>query len=209
MSDNDFLCRGIGRAWHGAFTLLYEWQQSETWIARATLQALKTQLQRFGNPPLWYLDSTASRFAELSSPLAQGAADWEREHDAIVRQTRDYRGHKRAMNLAQHVACLRLENIRHRRHLDNHREDMTRGYVERVYDAMYVAPVTQREPMSERLPPDIVTARLNALHPYVSEGIDNFTGQLLDRGDVEKLRMPRQRRQPVDDNYLYENIGLN
>lgn len=208
MADNDILCRGVGRIWQQAFNLLYQWEQSEQMIGQATLQSLKDQLKLYGDPPLHFIDRCAERYAELT-PLFIGRDELSIEVQRIHRLAFGFAAHKEAMNLARDVAIRRLNDIGQRQPRGEHREVMTQDYVVRVYNATYEDPVRYREEKSSEIPTTELVARLRVLKPYIMEGVDYFTEQILRNNSVERLRMPPHHRLPVDDDYLYDGIRLN
>lgn len=208
MADNDILCKGINRRWQQAFNLLYQWQQSEQMISQVTLESLKAQLQFYGDPPFHFIDRCAERYSSLDSG-AIVKEELRAETEAIHRLAFSFAAHKEAMNLARDVAMRRLWSIAEQQFYGEHREVMTKGYIVHVYNSTYVEPVQFREERSSEIPTAELVSRLRYLDPYLMEGVDHFTQQILRHGTVERLRMPAQRRLPVDDDYLYGDIRLN
>lgn len=204
MSDNDNL-QFLNRRWSNPFRQLVQWKMSSDNIGHVTLQALKRQVQAFGNPPLWYLFANADRFDSLAVLNWEQSVQWNLEFDWL---NRSFDGNKRGLDLARNTSIRRLQDLKCHTARREHRPAMTKDYLENVYVSMYEAPI-EREEYPDGVRRTEVLLRLGMIRPYILDGIDYFTLQLVRHCDVNRLSLKPRCKLPVDSAYLDENIRRN
>lgn len=190
MPDGDRVHPELTGRFQKPYKMLCEGYFDNEIIAEAILKPCKKNLQIYGNEPIAFIKRAAEYISNLNTKAKVGVnINWgqaQKDLETFMRQTP---GNKRGLNLAWQAAKQELHTVRHGLSSINTEVAITEKYTQQAYKSDF----ENRIPLVPRhyndVSPAVLADKITAVRPDVEKGLRRFASQLVEKGDINKLRL--------------------
>lgn len=194
MPDGDRIHIRLAPIYQKVYKQLCEGQYRDEELAIEALRSLKKDIQKYGDGPIKVIEQVAIQLKRIpSGPLLKEMVDWCEESMKIDKLMQQVNSSKRAINWATQACKEQLDELRYDECLHNFLFEITEKYLRNVY----IANFEKRTPLKRHykgVNQTTVDTRLDCMRPHVIKGIVVLTMQIVQKGSVDTLRLPRHSR---------------
>ncbi len=206
LMDGDRL-PGLSRCYTKAYKQLCEDKLGNEEIARTVIEGvIKDFKNKFRNETLSLLENMATNLCEIpNEPLFKKEVDWGQESMKVYDLAQQSDASTRAKDLAIRAGKQLLQGIKEGHQLNNIKKALLEKFCHEVYKAQFEEslPLSGHHNDEDEI---TLNAYLNNIRPYIGESLQNLAGQMMDKGDMSSLRMPRRSNKKIKiDEIDWEN----
>lgn len=181
-----------------AYGLLCETNEEAEYQAHETLGALKKEVQRYGNEPIKLGIQIAIQLEKiLTEPLFKPIVDWYRESEKISSFAQQTNTNPRSVELMEKAGKQILIKLQKSKIQKNLMVAVTEQYVKNIYKAEFEQKIKTHHFLENRA---TVITNLENIWPYIEKGCLSFAQQIVNTGDVSKLKRPPREPVSIDLN---------
>lgn len=197
MPDGDKIHPGLGYRHQSVYKQICEEVYSEEEIAHKELDALKKDLQNYGDAPIELIRQAVTLFSQTLGPLL---VDWneinqglEKIGQEISQQTS---AGKRGLSLALEACKKSLHGVRYGEQPADLGLKTIKNYMIRVYEAHFEGCIPLAHHYNNA-DPRMVDLKLREMRPHIEQGLEYFARQITKGGSVKTLRRRPQERPSI------------
>jgi|GEM_PF-6425384 len=204
MSDGDRI-QGIPRRWSSLYRKMSEGYVSDLSLADSVTMSLKKDIQGYGNPAIYLLKEATIHLDSVLNDLSSSVS-WIAESNFVSDLGKEYNyrypEHKYGIEMVLRACNAYLHKFRNGQSVIGSLDlMMAEQYVREIYNKNFVGKV-DTTPDADRY---IVREKIDDIQKLVENGIVSLATQIVEKEDVEKLKV---RRQAPKEHITHESLLL-